>query len=67
MKLMNMNDIKPIERDDLIWNKENELFKLLGVTDEKQSEQILTLPVNQSLEQADIEKIISTINRFFSN
>ena len=34
---------------------------------EKQSKQILTLPVNQSLEQADIEKIISTINRFFSN
>ena len=34
---------------------------------EKQSEQILTLPVNQSLETVDIEKIISTINRFFSN
>ena len=34
---------------------------------EKQSEQILTLPVNQSLEQAEIEKIISTINRFFLN
>ena len=32
---------------------------------EKQSKQILTLPVNQSLEQADIEKIVSTINRFF--
>jgi len=40
MKLMNIDDIKPIERDDLIWNKENELFKLLGVTDEKQSKQI---------------------------
>ena len=34
---------------------------------EKQSEQILTLPVNQSLGQEDIEKIISKINRFFSN
>ncbi|SVE14014.1 uncharacterized protein METZ01_LOCUS466868, partial [marine metagenome] len=34
---------------------------------EKQSEQILTLPVNQSLERADIEKISSIINRFFSN
>ena len=34
---------------------------------ETQSEKILTLPVNQSLEQASIEKIISTINRFFSN
>ena len=34
---------------------------------EKQAQQILTLPVNQSLEQKDIEKIISIINRFFSN
>ena len=37
MKLMNMNDIKPIERDDFIWNKENELFNLLGVTDKLKS------------------------------
>ena len=34
---------------------------------EKQAQQILTLPVNQSLEQKDIEKIISKINIFFSN
>ena len=34
---------------------------------EKHSKQILTLPVNQSLERADIEKIISTINSFFLN
>ncbi len=33
---------------------------------EKQSKQILTLPVNQSLKQEELEKIISTINRFFS-
>ncbi len=34
---------------------------------EKQAERILTLPVNQSLEQGDIEKIISAINKFFLN
>tara|TARA_B100000315_G_C14334222_1_gene476648 strand:- start:41 stop:727 length:687 start_codon:yes stop_codon:yes gene_type:complete len=33
---------------------------------EKQSKQVLTLPVNQSLKQEELEKIISTINRFFS-
>ena len=32
---------------------------------EKQSKQILTLPVNQSLEQTDAEKIISLINKFY--
>ena len=31
---------------------------------EKQSEHILTLPVNQSLKEEDMEKIISIINRF---
>lgn len=40
MKLMNMNDIKPIDRDEFIWSKENEFFKLLGITDKNQSEQI---------------------------
>ena len=34
---------------------------------EKQSEEILTLPVNQSLKQATIEKIVSTINKIVSN
>jgi|TARA_Y100000310_G_scaffold4408_2_gene5281 hypothetical protein len=40
MKLMNMIDIKPIDRDEFIWSKEDEFFKLLGITDKKQSEQI---------------------------
>jgi len=40
MKLMNMDDIKPIDRDEFIWRKEEEFFKLLGITDKKQSEQI---------------------------
>ena len=40
MKLMNMNDIKPMDRDEFIWSKEDEFFKLLGITDKNQSEQI---------------------------
>lgn len=40
MKLMNMIDIKPIDRDEFIWSKEDEFFKLLGITDKNQSEQI---------------------------
>ena len=59
MKLMNMNDIKPIERDDLIWNKENELFNLLGVTDKQKSKKIRGL-FNEIIQQL----IVRTDNIF---
>jgi dTDP-4-amino-4,6-dideoxygalactose transaminase len=33
---------------------------------EKQAEMILTLPVNQSLGQSEIERICVTVNEFYS-
>jgi|TARA_B100000959_G_scaffold258340_1_gene293126 hypothetical protein len=38
MKLSNWKDNKPIDRDEYITNKENELFELLGITDTKESD-----------------------------